>query len=89
MVIQVLRYLKGLITQGLHIKPSQRLELTCYSDANLYCWIDDRMPIVGYCVYFNDSLVSWSSKKQHVVARSSIELEYRALVQVPIELARI
>lgn len=33
-------------------------------------------------VYFDDSLVSWSTKKQHVIARSRIELEYRAFAQV-------
>lgn len=78
----MLRYLKDSLTQGLHIKPSERLRLTSYSDVNWAFFIDDKRCVAGYCVYFDDSLVSWSTKKQHVIARSRIELEYRAFAQV-------
>uniref|UniRef100_A0A803NFK9 Reverse transcriptase Ty1/copia-type domain-containing protein n=1 Tax=Cannabis sativa TaxID=3483 RepID=A0A803NFK9_CANSA len=43
----------------------------------------------GYCVFLGDSLVSWSSKKQTVVARSSTESEYRALTHLAAELSWI
>ena len=33
----------------------------------------------GYCVYFGDNLVAWSSKRQHTVSRSSAEAEYRGI----------
>lgn len=39
----------------------------------------DRKSISGYCFYFLDSLVSWSSRKQWTVSTSSTESEYYAL----------
>ncbi|XP_062075326.1 uncharacterized mitochondrial protein AtMg00810-like [Humulus lupulus] len=86
---RVLRYLKGTIHYGLHIKFSEKLHLTGFFDADWACCPDDRKSIAGYCAYLGDTLVSWSSKKQAVVSRSSTESEYRALAQVSVEIAWI
>lgn len=43
----------------------------------------------GYCVYLGRNLVSWQSKKQHAVSRSSTEAKYRSLAQVVAELSRL
>uniref|UniRef100_A0A803QE35 GAG-pre-integrase domain-containing protein n=1 Tax=Cannabis sativa TaxID=3483 RepID=A0A803QE35_CANSA len=83
---RILRYLKGTIHHGIHIKYSDHLSITGYCDANWACCPYDRKSIAGYCVYFGESFLAWSSKKQTVVARSSTEFEYRALAQVAAEI---
>ena len=39
----------------------------------------DRRSTSSYCVFVIDNLVSWKSKKQNVVSRSNVKLEYRAM----------
>ncbi|KAL0543679.1 hypothetical protein IC582_018781 [Cucumis melo] len=46
----------------------------------------DQRSTTGYCLYLGDALISWRSKKQSVVSRSSTESEYRALTDATSEL---
>ncbi|KAA0049616.1 Copia protein [Cucumis melo var. makuwa] len=48
---------------------------------------DDRKSIATYCVFMRDSLVSWSSKIQQVVARSSTKSEFCPFALVATELS--
>lgn len=90
---RIFRYLQGTSTAGLHIKPCSSfsfagcfLPLSGFSDADWTASPDDRKSVGGYCVYLGDSLVSWSSRKQQAVARSSTESEYRALSNLTSEI---
>ncbi|CAL2232083.1 unnamed protein product [Prunus armeniaca] len=50
-----------------------------FSDANYSSDPDDRKSTGGYCIYLGSNLVSWCSKKQRDVSRSSTEAKYRQL----------
>lgn len=65
---------------------SDLLSIFAYSDANWALNIDDQRSVAAYCVFLGHTLVSWSSKKQIVVARSSTEFEYRALAHASAEI---
>nr|XP_048323011.1 uncharacterized mitochondrial protein AtMg00810-like [Ziziphus jujuba var. spinosa] len=76
---RVLRYLQGTKTFGLQIRPSCDITISGYIDADWASNVDDRRSIGNYCIFLGQNLVSWSSRKQHVVAYSSTESEYRSL----------
>lgn len=55
----MLRFLKGIVDYGLHIKPAEDLVLNGFSDADWANDVMDRKSISGYCVFLEESLVSW------------------------------
>jgi hypothetical protein len=85
-VLRILRYLKGTLFHGLHFSSQSSLTLQAYFDADWAGDPTDRRSTTGYCFLLGDSLISWRSKKQSVVARSSTEAEYRALADTTAEL---
>ncbi|CAN6708602.1 unnamed protein product [Malus baccata var. baccata] len=50
-----------------------------YTDADWAGSMDDMRLTSGYFTFVGDNLVTWRSKKQNVVARSSAEAEYRGM----------
>uniref|UniRef100_A0A8R7UCU5 Reverse transcriptase Ty1/copia-type domain-containing protein n=1 Tax=Triticum urartu TaxID=4572 RepID=A0A8R7UCU5_TRIUA len=78
-VHHILRYLKGSPGKGLWFKKNGHLNVDGYSDADWASCLDDRRSTSGYCVFVGGNLVSWRSKKQSVVSRSTAEAEYRAM----------
>ncbi|KAK9912116.1 hypothetical protein M0R45_035990 [Rubus argutus] len=75
---RILRYIKNTYSHGLFYRPGS-FTLTAYSDTNYAGDPDDRISTGGSCIYLGPNLVSWSSKKQQGVSRSSTEAEYRQL----------
>ena len=72
-VLRILRYVKGTLYHGLHYSSRSSLEFHTYSDADWAGDPTDRCSITGFCFLLGTSLVSWCSKKQDVVFRSSTE----------------
>lgn len=73
-----LRYLKDTLTYGLLLKPATQGQ-PFILDTDWAADTDDRHSISGSCSYFGPNWVSWWSRKQTLVARSSTEAGYCSL----------
>ncbi|KAH0701689.1 hypothetical protein KY285_015967 [Solanum tuberosum] len=78
-VKRILRYLKGSIYDGLLLRPMSDSSLVAFSDAGCISDPDDSCSQHGFALFYGGNLISWSSRKQKVVARSSTELDYCSL----------
>jgi hypothetical protein len=76
---RLLRYVRGTVDFGLVLHRSPSAELVVYTDADWAGCPDTRRSTSGYVVFLIGNLISWSSKRQPVVSRSSAEAEYQAV----------
>ncbi|CAL8175713.1 unnamed protein product [Prunus armeniaca] len=78
-VERILRYLKSAPGKGLLFSKHDNFAIEAYTDADWAGSVSDRRSTTGYCTFVGGNLVTWRSKKQSVVARSSAEAEFRAM----------
>jgi hypothetical protein len=76
---RILRYIHGTLALGLLLRPSTGTDFVVYTDADWAGCPDTRTSTSGYAVFLGDNLISWSSKRQNTVSRSSAEAEYRVV----------
>ncbi|KAL0319800.1 UNVERIFIED_CONTAM: Retrovirus-related Pol polyprotein from transposon RE1 [Sesamum radiatum] len=79
--IHLLRYLNGTVSKGLFFSSETSQKLLAYSDANWASCVDTKILLI-----FLFSLISWKTKKQHTVSRSTAEAEYRSMASTTCEL---
>ena len=84
-VHHLLRYLKGTPGQGLHFPAKGNLLLRGFCDADWARCSITRRSVTGYCIFLGGALISWKTKKQVTVARSSAESEYRVMASITCE----
>ena len=80
-VIRILHYLKSSPGKGLMFSKNHHLGVEGYTDADWAGSILDRKSTAGYFTFVGGNLVTWRSKKQNVVARSSAEAEFRGMAK--------
>jgi hypothetical protein len=76
---RILWYLKGCPRKGILFLAHGNLNIEGYTNADWARCLDDRRSMSGYCMFLGGNLISWRSKKQTVVARSTAEAEFRAM----------
>ena len=84
--LRVLAYIKGSPGKGLIYSKHGHLNIHAYSHSSYANDKADRRSTSGYCTYVGGNLVTWRSKKQNVVSKSSAEAEYRSMSQTAGEL---
>ena len=82
-VKRIIRYLKGTIDFGLKFScvSDENPQVIGYSDADWAGDLDTRRSTSGYVFQIGQSTVSWCSKREATVAKSTTEAEYVALSQ--------
>jgi hypothetical protein len=79
---RILRYLKRNLDKRIWMKNNNTNAICGYSDTDSF----HKKSTIGFCAFVGRNLVTWKSKKQNIVARSSAEAEYRAMTSTASEL---
>jgi hypothetical protein len=90
-VKRILRYVKQSLDNGILLRRGigdvpQPIQLKAYCDADWAGDPNDRKSTTGFVILINGSPVSWCSKKQSAVSRSSTEAEYRSMADTTSEI---
>ncbi|XP_019229411.1 PREDICTED: uncharacterized protein LOC109210448 [Nicotiana attenuata] len=84
--MRVVKYIKGAPGKGILLKKGSLEEISAYCDSVLAACPNTRRSMTGYVIKLGESLISWKSKKQQTVSRSSAQGEYRSMAVVSEEL---
>ena len=82
-----LRYLKGIVGQGILLSANGPLLLKAFSDSDWASCPNTRRSVTGYMAILGTSPISWKLKKQPTVSKSSAKSEYHTMSQAAAEVA--
>ncbi|GJW11056.1 ribonuclease H-like domain-containing protein [Tanacetum coccineum] len=82
---RILRSVRGTLDHGLQLFSPLTTDLVAYSDADWVSCHTTRRLTSGYCVFLGNNLLSWSSKRQLALSRSSAEVEYCGVANAVVE----
>uniref|UniRef100_A0A3Q7J616 Reverse transcriptase Ty1/copia-type domain-containing protein n=1 Tax=Solanum lycopersicum TaxID=4081 RepID=A0A3Q7J616_SOLLC len=77
--LRVMKYVKREPGLGILLSSTRTNRLTVFCDADWASCPNTRRSVSGFLVKHGNSLISWKSKKQSVVSRSSAKAEYRSM----------
>ncbi|KAL4023146.1 hypothetical protein IC575_016896 [Cucumis melo] len=84
-VKRILRYLCGTPTLGIKFRKGS-FSLQTFCDSDWAADTSDRRSTSGFIAFLGSNPISWSSKKQSIVSRSSTEAEYCSLATTTADL---
>ncbi|XP_042974603.1 uncharacterized mitochondrial protein AtMg00810-like [Carya illinoinensis] len=73
---RIFRYFKGTLSLGLHFTQAPVSTLCSFCDVDWASSRDDKCSTTGFTIFMGNKLLSWGAKKQVIVARSTVEVEY-------------
>ena len=77
--LRVMKYVKREPGLGILLSSTRTNRLTVFCDADWASCPNTRRSVSGFLVKHGNSLISWKSKKQSVVSRSSAKAEYKSM----------
>ncbi|XP_019093242.1 PREDICTED: uncharacterized protein LOC109129447 [Camelina sativa] len=84
--LRVVCYLKNSPGQGILLRANKPLTLTAWCDSDHAKCPSSRRSLTSYFIQLGGSPLSWKTRKQDVVSRSSTEAEYRAMADTVSEI---
>lgn len=84
--LRVVRYLKGNLGEGILLQADCDLQINAWCDSDWAGCPLTRHSLTGWIVFLGNSPISWKTKKQQVVPRSSAEAECRSMATTTCEL---